>query len=91
MIVFAVYTVLLPGTVNTAETPSRRGAKNKIVLEIMVNHLVTPIALLMELKLPPRAARGILGSLDEQQRKHQQRRSSERKDESKEGSYKSIQ
>ena len=74
MIAFAASMVELPGTVNTAETPSTKGVKTRRALEMKVIHLVTTIALLMKLKLPPRAARGSLGSLINNKQRKMNRR-----------------
>jgi len=72
----AAYMVSLPGTVNTAETPSIMGVKKRGTLEMSVNHLVKTMALLMELKLPPRAVRGSLGSLkrDREEKKEEKKK-----------------
>jgi len=42
--------------------------KNRRVLKIRVIHFVTVIALMMKSKLPPRAARGTLGSLEKKKK-----------------------
>ena len=67
----AAYIVSLPGTVNTAETPSTKGVKNKIKPKIMVILSVTVFAFFRWSKLLPRAARGTRGSLEQKiQQKH---------------------
>jgi len=60
--------VSLPGTVNTADTPSTIGVKKRRELETIIIRFVKTIALLTKLKLPPRALRGILGSLVERKK-----------------------
>jgi len=66
MSAFAAKMVSLPGTVNTAETPSIIGVHKRGTLKMIVIHLVSSMALLMKSKLPPRAARGSLGSLSKE-------------------------